>query len=35
MIDIISEHLVKEDEVNLSRAKEMLDKYSQKGDIND
>ena len=35
MIDIISEHLVKEDKVNLSRAKELLDKYSQKGDIND
>lgn len=35
MIDIISEHLVKEDEVNLSRAKELLDKFSQNGDIND
>jgi hypothetical protein len=35
MIDIISEHLVKEDEINLSRAKELLDKFSQNGDIND
>lgn len=35
MIDIISEHLVKEEEVNLSRAKELLDKFSQDCDIND
>lgn len=35
MIDIISEHLVKEDEVNLSRAKELLVKFSQNGQIND
>ena len=35
MIDIISEHLVKEDEVNLSRAKELLVKFSQNGQIHD
>lgn len=35
MIDIISEHLVKEDEINLSRAKELLVKFSQNGQIND
>ena len=35
MIDIISEHLVKEDEVNLSRAKELLVKFNQNGQIND
>ncbi len=35
MIDIISEHLVKEDKVNLSRAKELMVKYSQDGQIND
>jgi hydroxymethylglutaryl-CoA reductase len=35
MIDIISEHLVKEDEINLSRAKELLVRFSQNGQIND
>ena len=32
MIDIISEHLAKEQEVNLSRAKELLAKLDQRGD---
>jgi hydroxymethylglutaryl-CoA reductase len=35
MIDIISEHLVKEDKVSLSRAKELMAKFSQDGQIND
>jgi hydroxymethylglutaryl-CoA reductase len=35
MIDIISEHLVKEDKVNLSRAKELMVKFSQDGQIDD
>ena len=35
LIDIISEHLVKEDKVNLSRAKELMIKFSQDGQIND
>ncbi len=35
MIDIISEHLVKEDNVNLSRAKELIVKFSLDGQIND
>ncbi len=35
MIDIISEHLVKEEKVNLSRAKELMVKFGQNGQIND
>jgi hydroxymethylglutaryl-CoA reductase len=35
MIDTISEHLVKEDKVNLSRAKELMVKFNQDGQIND
>jgi hydroxymethylglutaryl-CoA reductase len=35
MIDIISERLVKEDKVNLSRAKELLVEFSQDGHAND
>lgn len=35
LIDIISERLVKEDKVNLSRAKELLVKFSQDGHAND
>jgi hydroxymethylglutaryl-CoA reductase len=35
MIDIISEHLVKENNVNLSRAKELMIKFGQNGQIND
>jgi hydroxymethylglutaryl-CoA reductase len=35
MIDVISEHLVKEDNVNLSRAKELMIKFGQNGQIND
>jgi hydroxymethylglutaryl-CoA reductase len=35
MIDVISEHLVKEGNVNLSRAKELMAKFSQNGQIND
>lgn len=35
MIDVISELLVKEGNVNLSRAKELIAKFSQNGQIND
>lgn len=35
MIDIISEHLVKENKVELSRAKELMIKFSRNGQIND
>jgi hydroxymethylglutaryl-CoA reductase len=35
MVDIVSECLVKEDKVNLSRAKELLVKFSQDGHIDD
>ena len=35
MIDVISEQLVREDNVNLGRAKELMAKFSQEGQIND
>jgi hypothetical protein len=35
MIDAISEQLVREDNVNLVRAKKLLAKFSQEGKIND
>lgn len=35
MVEIVSERLVKEDKVNLSRAKELLVKFSQDGHIDD
>src|SRR5918995_1197033 len=35
MIDVISEQLVREDNVNLVRAKELMAKFSQEGQIND
>jgi transcription antitermination factor NusA-like protein len=35
MIDVISEQLVREDNVNLVRAKELMAKFIQEGQIND
>jgi hydroxymethylglutaryl-CoA reductase len=35
MIDILSKHLVKEDKVSLSRAKELMVKFNQDGRFND